>query len=693
MNEENQAQMKIESAFSNVSVFNINFSNTSVLDLDNVSTTIHNKSNVSEANFSTINVSNLTANGGNFSTAQMELNVSDFNFSNNELSLVNSIFDIDDYVRDRLASNNFVFDKNKSVTIGKLNAEGSFTTIDSEMTILKEIDCMDLTSSTFLTAPVGNFTTINATTINATNITGHQETLIAGTNITIDGNTISSAGEPLPTDPNFSSVNVDTTLTANQVSTTGLGASLANISNLSCNNIRSFVYNISDNLDDTEASILIRNGSLTEFIHTAGRLRFSCDEIQTSGVANFSTLNASNLSTATMLLSDYFTLDTFSNTLQFVGETGSQAVQNIEDYGLETTSVNTSQLNVDGLTTLDGLAVSVTLNAPIGNINTINSSGTANISTANFSTIDVISGNIDTLTNDKITSTDRIIINNTDPTLFLKDTNGRSGMIQMNHNNMFFLSAPANSESWAKVNGEWPLKIETDTNEAFFGGNINTPSDVIANNMISPNANISTGNFSVINTSSVLADTGTITTLNSTTSNSSTLNCSTITTTGDVFIGDKLDRKIKIVCKSYGTLIGGGNDTFLNLTTTLDSNSVDFVSHSSGIFTFSKAGLYRISGHICVFAIGFNARINVRLAPFINGTYSANHPIGYGYIRGSNSTARSASCQIDFMVNLNVNDELTLVMEQARSDDGTFGDTLFNSRVEAKSVTFEYLGS
>jgi len=216
------------------------------------------------------------------------------------------------------------------------------------------------------------------------------------------------------------------------------------------------VYNISDNLDDTEASTLIRNGSLTEFIHTAGRLRFSCNEIQTSGVANFSTLNASNLSTATMGLSTDFELNTFNNQLTFIATTGSQAIQSLEDNGLTTTIL------VSDLLTVTNFA-----NINTGNINTINSSGTANINTANFSTIDVISGNIDTLTNDKITSTDRIIINNGSPTLYLKDTNAKSGMIQMNANRMYFLSGGTNSETYSQVNGQWPLYLQTNTNEAF----------------------------------------------------------------------------------------------------------------------------------------------------------------------------------------------------------------------------------
>jgi hypothetical protein len=57
-----------------------------------------------------------------------------------------------------------------------------------------------------------NVSEANFSTINASNIVGYQETLIAGSNITITGNTISSAGGggTLPADANFSSVNTST---------------------------------------------------------------------------------------------------------------------------------------------------------------------------------------------------------------------------------------------------------------------------------------------------------------------------------------------------------------------------------------------------------------------------------------------------------------------------------------------------
>jgi len=175
-----------------------------------------------------------------------------------------------------------------------------------------------------------------------------------------------------------------------------------------------------------------------------------------------------------MGLSTDFELNTFNNQLNFIGTTGSQAIQSLEDNGLTTTILVSDLLTVKNF---------------------------ANISTGNFSTIDVIGGNIDTLTNDKITSTDRIIINNNSPTLYLKDTDAKSGMIHMNADRMYFLSGGTNSESWSRVNGQYPLYLQTDTNEAFFGGDIDTPSNVFANNFISPNANISTCNVSTVNAS------------------------------------------------------------------------------------------------------------------------------------------------------------------------------------------------
>ena len=63
-------------------------------------------------------------------------------------------------------------------------------------------------------------------------------------------------------------------------------------------------------------------------------------------------------------------------------------------------------------------------------------------------------------------------------TITLKDTDGRSGMIHMNDNRMYFLSRATNSEVWTQVNGQWPLILHTDTNLAQFGGVISAPNQV-----------------------------------------------------------------------------------------------------------------------------------------------------------------------------------------------------------------------
>ena len=65
-----------------------------------------------------------------------------------------------------------------------------------------------------------------------------------------------------------------------------------------------------------------------------------------------------------------------------------------------------------------------------------------------------------------------IIIRNNNPTLILRDTDHRSGMIQMNDNRMYFLSGGVDTQTSSQVNGRWPLYLQTDNNEAHFGGNI-----------------------------------------------------------------------------------------------------------------------------------------------------------------------------------------------------------------------------
>jgi hypothetical protein len=236
-------------------------------------------------------------------------------------------------------------------------------------------------------------------------IEGYQEALIAGTNISIVGNTISSSP---PSNANFSTITSQTTNTSflntsfitcdeldtDQVYTVNLSSSALDAINISTDTIAAFQYTIIDTANDAEASFLFRNGRTTRFIHAGGRLRFECDELQTAGVANFSTLNASvvngaNLSTATMVFTSDFNLQSFGNVLSLTKPLLSvdEVVAGLASKDVVTESLNTSSLNVDGITSLDLVSVSIGLSSTNNNLFNINSGGTANISQGNFSTI------------------------------------------------------------------------------------------------------------------------------------------------------------------------------------------------------------------------------------------------------------------------------------------------------------------
>jgi len=71
-------------------------------------------------------------------------------------------------------------------------------------------------------------------------------------------------------------------------------------------------------------------------------------------------------------------------------------------------------------------------------------------------------------------SSNRIALRGVNPTLYLRDTDNRSGMIHMNSDCMYFLNASGNdSETWVQQNGQdWALKINMSNNDAVFGGQI-----------------------------------------------------------------------------------------------------------------------------------------------------------------------------------------------------------------------------
>ena len=72
-----------------------------------------------------------------------------------------------------------------------------------------------------------------------------------------------------------------------------------------------------------------------------------------------------------------------------------------------------------------------------------------------------------------IRSTGGYIINNTAPTIYFQDTNNRSAMLHTNSNYFYILrGSGANSTSWETINGRWPLQIDLENNNAFFGSNV-----------------------------------------------------------------------------------------------------------------------------------------------------------------------------------------------------------------------------
>ena len=74
-----------------------------------------------------------------------------------------------------------------------------------------------------------------------------------------------------------------------------------------------------------------------------------------------------------------------------------------------------------------------------------------------------------------------LVMTGTSPTIYLKDTDQRSGMIHMNSSVMYFLRGSGNgSETWLQLAPNWPLQLNMDTNEAVFGGTLNLPPDRIA---------------------------------------------------------------------------------------------------------------------------------------------------------------------------------------------------------------------
>lgn len=85
--------------------------------------------------------------------------------------------------------------------------------------------------------------------------------------------------------------------------------------------------------------------------------------------------------------------------------------------------------------------------------------------------------------NGSIRTNNRLIINNSAPTLYLQDTDHRSSMIHCNSGLFYILNGTGNNSlNWAAVNGRWALQINLSNNDFSIGGtayavNYNTHSD------------------------------------------------------------------------------------------------------------------------------------------------------------------------------------------------------------------------
>lgn len=88
-----------------------------------------------------------------------------------------------------------------------------------------------------------------------------------------------------------------------------------------------------------------------------------------------------------------------------------------------------------------------------------------------------------------VTTEGNVVINNSSPTIYLKDTDNRSAMIHVNSNLFYVLRGNGNnSETWETVGGYWPLQIDLENNNATFGGTLFAPGSATCARFITNNA-------------------------------------------------------------------------------------------------------------------------------------------------------------------------------------------------------------
>jgi len=74
------------------------------------------------------------------------------------------------------------------------------------------------------------------------------------------------------------------------------------------------------------------------------------------------------------------------------------------------------------------------------------------------------------------TQSNNLYIRNSSPTIYMRDTNNRAGMLHQNSNIFYVLRASGNdSTTWQTTQGEWPLVVRVDNNEVVAGGQVRVP--------------------------------------------------------------------------------------------------------------------------------------------------------------------------------------------------------------------------
>jgi hypothetical protein len=274
-------------------------------------------------------------------------------------------------------------------------------------------------------------------TISCGNITGKTGTTITAPTITASTNLF------------YGSTNVGTKIATIETSLNGKQATLTAGSNITIDQTTNTISSTGG------GTTTINDGDLT--IAKTNGLQDALNSKQNT-LTPFSNLSINKVST----LSDI----TAGGNLLFMDNSGTKNVKT--EFSATNSAINLKQNQIFFLTDLTCATLDCSnLNIDGESIDTkiANSIGTKQNTLTSSSNI---------LTN-RIDVNDKLVITNTSPSLYLKDTNQRSGMIHMNDNRMYFLSGVANSESWSQINNQWPLYLQTDNNTAVFGGNITSP--------------------------------------------------------------------------------------------------------------------------------------------------------------------------------------------------------------------------